>query len=157
MRGFTLLRAAVTVSCVSVALGRNLLLTNDDGWAVAQIRAQYKELTDAGFDVRRSHLTIVCIVVNLFLMRRSYCRAQLRTCQAPVHRPPLQLSSLFLASTTLVLWVRHPRDSMPATVSRSSCGSMYKLLLHVLSSVQLRQCIPVRRSIFGAAYTMFTS
>ncbi|EPT00069.1 hypothetical protein FOMPIDRAFT_1123409 [Fomitopsis schrenkii] len=51
MRGITLLRAAVAVSCVSVALARNLLLTNDDGWAVAQIRAQYKELTDAGFDV----------------------------------------------------------------------------------------------------------
>ncbi|KZT69472.1 sure-like protein [Daedalea quercina L-15889] len=51
MRSFALLRAAVAVSCVSVALARNILLTNDDGWAVAQIRAQYEELTDAGFDV----------------------------------------------------------------------------------------------------------
>ena len=62
MRDSTLLRVAVTVSCVSVALARNILLTNDDGWAVAQIRAQYKELTDAGYDVRHSCLSTVCVV-----------------------------------------------------------------------------------------------
>ena len=69
MRGFTVLRAAVALSCVSVALARNLLLTNDDGWAVAQIRAQYKELTDAGFDVRRSCLSDACTIVNLLSMQ----------------------------------------------------------------------------------------
>ena len=62
MRGSTLLRVAVAVSCVSVALARNILLTNDDGWAVAQIRAQYKELTDAGYDVRHICLSTVCVV-----------------------------------------------------------------------------------------------
>ncbi|OSX57960.1 hypothetical protein POSPLADRAFT_1154831 [Postia placenta MAD-698-R-SB12] len=30
---------------------QNVVLTNDDGWAVAQIRAQYAALTEAGFDV----------------------------------------------------------------------------------------------------------
>ena len=60
MRGVAHLRAVVAVSCISVALARNLLLTNDDGWAVAQIRAQYQELTDAGFDVRRN-LSIKCL------------------------------------------------------------------------------------------------
>ncbi|KAI0726991.1 hypothetical protein C8Q72DRAFT_925719 [Fomitopsis betulina] len=51
MCGVAHLRAVVAVSCISVALARNILLTNDDGWAVAQIRVQYQELTDAGFDV----------------------------------------------------------------------------------------------------------
>ncbi|KAM5538873.1 hypothetical protein V8D89_007595 [Ganoderma adspersum] len=33
------------------AFAQNLILTNDDGWAVAQIRAQRDALVDAGFDV----------------------------------------------------------------------------------------------------------
>ncbi|CCM04142.1 uncharacterized protein FIBRA_06304 [Fibroporia radiculosa] len=37
--------------CISTVCGRNLILTNDDGWADAQIRAQYTELTEAGYDV----------------------------------------------------------------------------------------------------------
>jgi len=32
-------------------LGTNILLTNDDGWAVAIIRAQFEALTRAGHDV----------------------------------------------------------------------------------------------------------
>ncbi|KAF9481629.1 survival protein sure-like phosphatase/nucleotidase [Pholiota conissans] len=34
-----------------VASSQKILLTNDDGWAVAQIRAEYTALTAAGFDV----------------------------------------------------------------------------------------------------------
>ncbi|KAI0668909.1 sure-like protein [Trametes maxima] len=33
------------------ALGQNVILTNDDGWAVAQIRAQRDSLVSAGFNV----------------------------------------------------------------------------------------------------------
>lgn len=33
-------------------LSQNIVLTNDDGWAVAQIRAQYNALNAAGFNVR---------------------------------------------------------------------------------------------------------
>lgn len=36
----------------SVAFATNVLLTNDDGWAVANIRAQYAELQSAGYYVR---------------------------------------------------------------------------------------------------------
>ncbi len=33
--------------------GQKIILTNDDGWAVAQIRAQRDSLVSAGFNVRR--------------------------------------------------------------------------------------------------------
>ena len=31
--------------------GQKIVLTNDDGWAVAQIRAQFDSLEDAGYNV----------------------------------------------------------------------------------------------------------
>ncbi|KAI0920447.1 hypothetical protein AcV5_010176 [Taiwanofungus camphoratus] len=37
--------------CAAATCARNLVLTNDDGWAVASIRGQYEALTKAGFDV----------------------------------------------------------------------------------------------------------
>ena len=46
------------MSAISIALlvktvfAHNVILTNDDGWAVAQIRAQRDALVDAGFNVR---------------------------------------------------------------------------------------------------------
>ncbi|PCH42997.1 sure-like protein [Wolfiporia cocos MD-104 SS10] len=43
-------RLLVAVFCAYV-YAENLVLTNDDGWADAQIRAQYFELTQAGYDV----------------------------------------------------------------------------------------------------------
>ncbi len=36
----------------SAAFCQNIVLTNDDGWAVAQIRAQNNALIAAGFNVR---------------------------------------------------------------------------------------------------------
>jgi 5'-nucleotidase len=41
---------------IDYASGVKIVLTNDDGWAVAQIRAQYDALKSAGHDVRRSYL-----------------------------------------------------------------------------------------------------
>ncbi|THH29302.1 hypothetical protein EUX98_g4893 [Antrodiella citrinella] len=44
--------ALILLSCLtSGALSQNLVLTNDDGWAVAQIRAQNDALKAAGFNV----------------------------------------------------------------------------------------------------------
>ena len=45
-RSLILLWATAAVQCT------NILLSNDDGWAVAQIRAQRDALVDVGFNVR---------------------------------------------------------------------------------------------------------
>ncbi len=45
------LSAALGYLVGSVA-ATNILLTNDDGWAVAQIRAQYSAINSAGYSVR---------------------------------------------------------------------------------------------------------
>lgn len=37
---------------IAVTRSQNILLTNDDGWAVAQIRAQFNALDAAGYNVR---------------------------------------------------------------------------------------------------------
>lgn len=46
------LRDDVTPSCLApTVLGTNIVLTNDDGWAVAMIRAQYEALNGADHNV----------------------------------------------------------------------------------------------------------
>lgn len=45
------LRLALVFASISTISAKDILLTNDDGWADAQIRAQYDELTRAGFNV----------------------------------------------------------------------------------------------------------
>ncbi|CAL1697927.1 unnamed protein product [Somion occarium] len=42
---------AVVLSFVSSIIAQKIVLTNDDGWAVAQIRAQFDALTEANYDV----------------------------------------------------------------------------------------------------------
>ena len=44
----------------STGAATNIVLTNDDGWAVAQLRAEYTALNAAGYNVREA-------VVWLFL------------------------------------------------------------------------------------------
>lgn len=45
------------------ANAKRIVLTNDDGWAVAQIRAQFDALVAAGHDVRPiSHFSVVGLV-----------------------------------------------------------------------------------------------
>ena len=39
----------------SICSATRIVLTNDDGWATAQIRAQYDMLWAAGYEVRDSH------------------------------------------------------------------------------------------------------
>jgi 5'-nucleotidase len=48
MRSFTALLAC---AYYTIAYAQNIVLTNDDGWAVAQIRAEYTALVAAGFNV----------------------------------------------------------------------------------------------------------
>ena len=51
---------------------QKILLTNDDGWAVAQIRAQFDAIEDAGFDVRS--LSLPFPVLSTCLCRSIYHR-----------------------------------------------------------------------------------
>lgn len=37
---------------VTTALAQNIVISDDDGWATAQIRAQYESLSSAGYNVR---------------------------------------------------------------------------------------------------------
>lgn len=46
------LRHLLPLIFLSVVTCQKIVLTNDDGWAVAQIRAEYEALADAGYDVR---------------------------------------------------------------------------------------------------------
>ena len=50
---FTLRAIVLALFCGAWAVtsAKNILLTNDDGWAVAQIRAQFSALVEAGHDV----------------------------------------------------------------------------------------------------------
>ncbi|KAI1782913.1 sure-like protein [Ganoderma leucocontextum] len=52
MHRWTSLATAISVALLfQGTFAQNLILTNDDGWAVAQIRAQRDALVDSGFDV----------------------------------------------------------------------------------------------------------
>lgn len=61
MTVFSRLPVFLALCCSSIALATNILLTNDDGWAVANIRAQYAELQSAGYDVRVLLLSTCCL------------------------------------------------------------------------------------------------
>lgn len=50
-RSFTLL-VCLSILFASTAYAQKLVLTNDDGWATAQIRKQYQSLKAANYDVR---------------------------------------------------------------------------------------------------------
>ena len=51
MNTFSALLLALHVS-IALAASHKILITNDDGWATAQIRAQTDALAKGGFDVR---------------------------------------------------------------------------------------------------------
>ena len=48
---FLLTSAAILATIASANGATKVVLTNDDGWAVANIRAKYNALVNAGFDV----------------------------------------------------------------------------------------------------------
>lgn len=74
----------LVLSSILAAFGQNLVLTNDDGWAVAQIRAQFEALDDAGFEVCSYTMTFRVFTYS-DIVRRSSCRRPLRTCPALAH------------------------------------------------------------------------
>jgi len=51
MRDSCLLRTFFALFCAVACCAQNIVLTNDDGWATANIRAQFDTLASAGFDV----------------------------------------------------------------------------------------------------------
>ena len=56
----SLLTIAVFVAAAHGLGVKNIILTNDDGWAVAQIRAQNTALKRAGFNVSSHKHSIIC-------------------------------------------------------------------------------------------------
>ena len=58
---------------------QTIILTNDDGWAVAQIRAQYSALKAGGFDVSISLLLLCQQTYAPTSIGRTFC-----TCRRPV-------------------------------------------------------------------------
>ncbi|KAL6308842.1 sure-like protein [Sparassis latifolia] len=51
MHGATLFTTTLALGCITAGCAQNIILTNDDGWATAQVRAQFSALTSTGFDV----------------------------------------------------------------------------------------------------------
>jgi len=47
----TFVLSLLAILCFGNAKSQNLVLTNDDGWATAMIRAQFNSLEDAGYEV----------------------------------------------------------------------------------------------------------
>ncbi|KAF5361467.1 hypothetical protein D9758_006249 [Tetrapyrgos nigripes] len=81
------LTALSAVVLASSALAERIVLANDDGWAVAMIRAQYEELSEAGHNV-----VLSCPAINLsgtgsssFPPIRTLYECQFQTC--PVFSP----------------------------------------------------------------------
>lgn len=50
----TFKQRVVLLSITALVSAQRIVLTNDDGWAVAQIRAEFEALDDVGYDVRSS-------------------------------------------------------------------------------------------------------
>jgi hypothetical protein len=64
MAQFTRLAQFVLVVLATVASAQRIVLTNDDGWAVAQIRAEYNALQAAGYEVCHSLLVILVLITS---------------------------------------------------------------------------------------------
>lgn len=79
---FLLSWVATAVQCT------NIVLSNDDGWAVAQIRAQNNALEAAGFNVRAD---VQCLLppwnLTMISIIRSFCPRLRRTSLAPARQP----------------------------------------------------------------------
>ena len=57
--------ALALTSCASLVNGQvKIVQTNDDGWAVANIRAQNDALVAAGFDVSD---ILLCIIIQVYM------------------------------------------------------------------------------------------
>lgn len=62
-----MLSSIVTLSLlVASVASHNFLISNDDGWATAQARAQYDSLVAAGFDVGISTVQLDITIDDIF-------------------------------------------------------------------------------------------
>ena len=61
-----LLHTLLILTSIAVAYCQSIVLTNDDGWATAQIRAQDNALTAAGFNVSRK--AVIVLAGNLTIV-----------------------------------------------------------------------------------------
>lgn len=63
-----MLSAVVVLAAVlSSTSAHNFLISNDDGWATAQARAQFDSFVNAGFNVRAVVLFLLCL--NLIFLK----------------------------------------------------------------------------------------
>jgi len=92
---------------------RKVVLTNDDGWAVAQIRSEYDALKAAGYDV--GHVFKGLNEHDSYHFR-SFCRHQQSTSRALDRRPPRRPPSPLPASLILVQRDHLLKDLTPQIV-----------------------------------------
>ena len=69
----TILRAVSFALLLKHAAAKKIVLTNDDGWAVAQIRAQFDALEAAGFDVSENAKDSKRLLTALFRPGDPFC------------------------------------------------------------------------------------
>ena len=68
----TLLLVTALYGAVVRAQGGTLVISNDDGWATAQIRAQYEYLVNAAYDVGITGFTTCLAIASVFALRRGF-------------------------------------------------------------------------------------
>lgn len=88
---------------VQLSSAVKVVLTNDDGWATAQIRAQYEALTAAGYDVSPSGLQAHYFKLTWLACLRLYSPVPHITNPEVVPTPFLQRQQSSAASSIRVL------------------------------------------------------
>ena len=86
---------------VSSALAQKIVLANDDGWAIAQIRAQWEALHAANFDVTSKNFLPRSFWVYL-CKNRLFCLLLQKISQELAHARALQDLGLIPVSLTAV-------------------------------------------------------
>ncbi|KAF7307745.1 SurE domain-containing protein [Mycena kentingensis (nom. inval.)] len=95
-----LARSLIFASLASIVASQKILLTNDDGWAVAIIRAQENALNDAGYDV-----VLSCPAIN-----KSGTGSSTAT-PTPVPSPGCEFSTCPTASPATGFNATNPREN----------------------------------------------
>ena len=58
MRTQALLQLVLLAMLGTVGSAQRIAISNDDGWATAQVRAEFNALNAAGYDVHPSHVVL---------------------------------------------------------------------------------------------------
>lgn len=96
----TTLAFVLLASLVALVQTQKIVLTNDDGWAEAQIRAQFEELVNAGYEVRYPY-SMCCSALIEISSHRLSCPLQLLISLAGVRC--LSLRSLYWSPASITL------------------------------------------------------